>query len=121
MGRTQLQSPIRKGLRLLVLFGVMNSAGVVAGLVAQTGTADREFTLPAGTQIPIRLGQSIDTRRDRPGTPFVAHVSAPVMHSGELILPRGTVCRGHVAESKPSGRLKGRAVLSLSLDSVEWN
>jgi hypothetical protein len=121
MGRSGLQSPIRKGLRLLVLFAAMNSAGVVAGLVAQTSTAGHALTLPAGTRIPIRLAQSIDTRRDRPGTPFLAHVSAPVMHSGEMILPRGTVCRGHVAESKPSGRLKGRAVLSLSLDSVEWN
>jgi len=121
MGRVQLQSPIRKGLRLVVLFGVMNSTGVVAGLVAQTSTADRNFTLPAGTRIPIRLGQSIDTRRDRSGTPFLAHVSAPVTRDGEVIFPRGTVCRGHVAESKPSGRLKGRAILSLSLDSVEWN
>jgi hypothetical protein len=121
MGRSQALFPIRKGLRLLMLLGVMNSAGVVAGLVAQTNTADRSFTLPAGTRIPIRLGQSIDTRRDRSGTPFLAHVSAPVTRSGEVVLPRGTVCRGHVAESKPSGRLKGRAVLSLSLDSVEWN
>src|SRR5262249_46716542 len=71
--------------------------------------------------IPIRLAQSIDTNRDRPGTPFLAHVSAPVMHNGKVILPRGTVCHGHVAESRPSGRLKGRAVLSLYLDSFDLN
>jgi len=106
---------------LLVLLGAMNSAGVVAGLFAQTGGAEHALTLPAGTRIPIRLGQSIDTRRDRSGTPFLARVSAPVIQSGEVILPRGAVCRGHVAESKPSGRLKGRAVLALSLDSVEWH
>jgi hypothetical protein len=121
MGRIQLQSPIRKGLRLLMVFGLMGSAGGVAGLVAQTGEDGPAFTLPAGTRIPIRLGQSLDTRRDRPGTPFLAHVSAPVMHNGEVILPRGTVCYGHLVESKPSGRLKGRAVLSLSLDSIERN
>jgi hypothetical protein len=119
MGRIQV-SPIRQSLRLLVLFGAMNAAGVLSGLAAQTSAAE-SLTLPAGTRIPIRLGQSIDTRRDRPGAPFLAHVSAPVMRNGEVILPRGTVCRGHVAESKPSGRLKGRAVLSLRLDSVEWN
>jgi hypothetical protein len=119
MGRIQV-SPIRQSLRLLVLFGAMNAAGVLSGLAAQTSTAE-SLTLPAGTRIPIRLGQSIDTRRDRPGTPFLAYVSAPVVRNGEVILPRGTVCRGHVAESKPSGRLKGRAVLRLRLDSVEWN
>jgi hypothetical protein len=36
-----------------------------------------------------------------------------------MILPRGALCRGHLVESKSSGRLKGRAVLSLSLDSIE--
>jgi hypothetical protein len=83
--------------------------------------APREITLPAGTHIPVRLGQSLDTKRDRPGAPFVAHLASPVMHDGQVVLPRGTLCRGHLVESKPSGRLKGRAVMSLSLDSLELN
>ena len=102
------QSLIRRSLSCLILLGALAPAGVCA-----------EVTLPAGTRIPIRLAQSIDTARDRAGTPFLAHVSAPVMHNGVVILPRGAVCHGHVAESKPSGRLKGRAILSLYLDSIE--
>ena len=49
MGCPQSPSPLRKGLRLLMLFGALNYAGVVAGLVAQTSAADRTFALPAGT------------------------------------------------------------------------
>jgi hypothetical protein len=113
------KSLARKGFHLLALIGMAGSAASFAPLAAQN-TAGPTFTLPAGTRIPIRLGQSLDTRRDRPGTPFMAHISGPVMHNGEVILPRGTVCHGHLAESKPSGRLKGRAIMSLSLDSVEW-
>ncbi|HTS25949.1 MAG TPA: hypothetical protein VMH81_08735 [Bryobacteraceae bacterium] len=108
---------IRKSLPFLVLFGMMSSASLFAG----GNNPERTLILPAGTRIPIRLAQSIDTRRDRPGTPFLAHVSTTVWHNGQVILPRGTICRGHVAESRPSGRLKGRAVLSLRLDSVEWD
>ena len=81
--------------------------------------ASSEVTLPAGARIPVRLGQTLDTRRNAPGSPFIAHVSAPVTHDGRVVLPRGTVCRGHLVESKPSGRLKGRAVMALSLDSFE--
>src|SRR5215831_13508472 len=81
----------------------------------------REITLPAGTPISVRLGQSLDTKRDRPGAPFVAHLASPVMHGGQIVIPRGAPCRGHLVESKPSGRLTGRAVMSMSLDSVEWN
>jgi len=83
--------------------------------------APREITLPAGTALSVRLGQSLDTKRDRPGAPFVAHLASPLMHDGQVVLPRGTLCRGHLVESKPSGRLKGRAVMSMSLDSLELN
>jgi len=89
-----------------------------------TGTAAAQpgtVLLPAGASIHIRLGQSLDTRRDHAGARFVGHVSVAITHQGEVVLPRGAVCRGHVEESKPSGRLRGRAVLRLSLDSIEVN
>lgn len=97
---------------------------------ANSGAADRTYTttdretrtwwLPAGTRIPVRLDQSLDTKHDPIGAPFVATVSAPVMRGGELIIPRGAVARGHVMESKASGRLKGRAHLGLVLDTVSF-
>jgi len=95
------------------------AAGNTPAPAAQPNTPAPTITLPAGSQIPIRLGQSLDTKRDRPGTPFIAHVAEPVRHNGEVILQRGAVVRGHVVESKASGRLKGRAVMSLRLDSVQ--
>lgn len=103
---------MRKHLRSLALCGFL-----------LTMPAARVFgqppTLPAGTHVQVRLSQSLDTRREKPGTPFVAHLAAPVTHDGEVIFERGALCRGHVVESKPSGRLKGRAVISLSLDSIQ--
>src|SRR5262249_61040869 len=33
--------------------------------------------------------------------------------------PRGAVCHGRLVTSKPSGRVTGRAVLSLRLESIE--
>lgn len=83
--------------------------------------AQDPFILPAGTHLSVRLGQSLDTRRDKPGTPFVAHVSASVFRDGAVIVPRGAVCHGHLSESKPSGRLTGRAVMRLALDSCDVN
>jgi hypothetical protein len=74
--------------------------------------------LPAGTHISVRLAQSLDTRRDAPGTPFVAHVASPVVHNGVVVVPRGAVCHGQLVNSKASGRLRGRAVLTLRLDSI---
>jgi hypothetical protein len=102
-----------------VLF--LMAVGLIQASMPLAAQAPREIVLPAGTQIPVRLGQSLDTKRDRPGASFVAHLASPVLHNGQVVLPRGTLCRGHLVESKPSGRLKGRAVMSLSLDSLELN
>ena len=81
----------------------------------------QSITVPAGTHIPVRLAQSLDTKRDKPGTPFACHVAAPVAVNGYVVIPRGTPCRGHLAESKSSGRLKGRAIMSLNLDSIQMH
>lgn len=87
--------------------------------MAFAGHAATHVTLPAGTHFTVRLAQSIDTRRDHAGTRFLAHTAAAITEGGRIVVPRGAVCHGHLVESKPSGRLKGRAVLALSLDSVE--
>jgi hypothetical protein len=96
----------------------MAASGIALAAPAEEA---QSITLRSGTRIHIRLAQSLDTRRDKPGTPFVAHVSSAVVRDGEVIVPRGAVCHGHVVESRPSGRLKGRAVMRLALDSMELN
>jgi hypothetical protein len=75
------------------------------------------MVLPAGTPLNVRIDRNLDTRRDPAGTPFTASVSAPVVHNGQVLVPQGAICRGRVVQSKSGGRLKGRAVMSLALDS----
>jgi len=104
----------------LLLAGAAAYAADRATGPATSTTATRTFLLPAGTAIPVRLDQPLDTKHDRVGAPFVATVSRSVVRGGEVIVPRGARARGHVCESKPSGRLKGRAVLGLTLDTVEF-
>lgn len=87
-------------------------------LAAAVGFA-AESSLPAGTRVQVRLAHAIDTRSNPPGAKFLAHTSAPVTHNGAVLIPKGAAVNGHIVESKPSGRLKGRAVLALRLDSIE--
>jgi hypothetical protein len=75
--------------------------------------------VPSGTNIACRIDQPLDTKNDPAGTPFTGKVTANVMHKGAVVVPRGAVCRGRLIQSKSSGRLKGRAVMQLSLDSVQ--
>jgi hypothetical protein len=88
---------------------------------SQQTPAQTEVVIPNGTTLRVRIDQAIDTRRNPAGTKFHASLAQPLVHNGATLLPRGTRFTGHVVESKPSGRLKGRAVLSLRLDSLLWN
>ena len=97
----------------LMIFILGGAAAAAPGVVTTT------MTLPPGTKIPVRLAQALDTKRDNPGSPFVAHVASPLIHNGDVVLQRGATCRGHLVQSKPSGRLRGRAAMQLSLDSCE--
>jgi hypothetical protein len=75
--------------------------------------------IPAGTHIHVRLNQRLDTRHNRAGDQFQATLTTPVAVGGHVVVPQGTPFVGRVVHAKPSGRLRGRAVLELALESFE--
>ena len=79
--------------------------------------ARAEILIPSGTTLHVRLDSGVDTRRNRAGDGFTATLSRPVTLRGGTAIPAGTRFRGHVTEAAASGRLKGRPVLALTLDS----
>jgi hypothetical protein len=87
--------------------------------VSHTRTFDGPM-LPAGTPVHVRLDESLGTKHDRSGERFYATLSSPIVEDGRMILPAGTRFIGHLTESKPSGRLKGRAFMAVRLDAFDW-
>jgi len=77
--------------------------------------------VPAGTRLEVRVDQALSTERNQVGDRFRATLEAPVEVEGREVLPRGARVSGHVTTSRPSGRLEGRAVIGITLDSVESN
>ena len=75
--------------------------------------------IPRGTLLRVRVDEALSTRRNYRGDRFTATLMEPVTVEGENVLPSGTRLTGHVLVSRPSGRLKGRALLELELDSFE--
>ncbi len=95
------------------------------GSGAQTGKSDvaapalSDLVIPAGTHLRVRVNEELDTKRNRAGDGFSAVLETPILVGGTMALPQGTSFHGHVVASKSSGRLKGRALLSLALDGFE--
>jgi hypothetical protein len=88
---------------------------------AQPEPQQQAITLPRGTLIQVRLAETLDTKRNRAGDRFTATLDSPITENGMEIIPRGANFSGRVDAAKPSGRLKGRAIMTLELDSFELN
>ena len=82
-------------------------------------SAPASIVLPAGTPIRVRLNTTLDTRRTERADPFTAVVYAPVVRNGAVVIPRGANVQGLVVSSRNSGRFKGRAHLSIELETIE--
>jgi hypothetical protein len=81
--------------------------------------AHEEIVIPRGTQLRVRIDETVDTRRNRTGDEFHASLAEPVVVHGQTVVPKGTPFIGHVTGATPSGRLEGRATLDLALISFE--
>ncbi|HXZ27216.1 MAG TPA: hypothetical protein VEG08_04355 [Terriglobales bacterium] len=75
-------------------------------------------TVPEGTALMVKLDQSLSTRSSYAGEPFDATVLSPVVVDDQVVIPSGTPVAGRVVYAHPSGRLRGRASLELTLDSL---
>jgi hypothetical protein len=82
-------------------------------------TAADGFVIPAGSELRVRLLQTLDTKRNHAGDGFRATLDAPIVLDGRVVVPKGTAFHGRVTEAKASGRLKGRAVIGLTLVSFQ--
>src|SRR5689334_7322838 len=90
-------------------------------MLAMAASAGPTMSLPAGTNIRVRLAQTLDTKRNHAGDRFTATLDEPLVSGDHVVIPKGTTFYGRVTEAKPSGRLKGRAVMSLRLHSFVLN
>jgi hypothetical protein len=95
---------------------------VLAGTIALAATKTMHRTtavaVPEETVLRVSLNQSISSNQSRPGDHFEATVVEPVVVDGKTIIPDGAQVQGLVVDSRPSGRLRGRASLRLALESV---
>jgi hypothetical protein len=73
---------------------------------------------PAGTVLRVRLGETLDSGRSRPGDRFTGALDSPVMAGTMEVLAKGTVVKGHVLSACALGK-DGEARLVVTLDSYE--
>lgn len=79
----------------------------------------REVIVPAGTMIKAVLEATLDTRATQTGEEFRLRVSSPIVMDGATVIPADSTIIGRVAEAKQSGRVKGRAKMTLAFHTLQ--
>jgi hypothetical protein len=92
------------------------AAAVLAGLAPIAKAAER--TLPVGAVIPVTFETTVSSATSRPEDKVLARVRQDVHAGGAVVIPAGSELRGHVISARRSGKVKGRAFLSLSFTDL---
>jgi hypothetical protein len=96
-----------------------STSSAVADTAAAAQRGQREVTIPAGTQLRLRLDSSHASNTSRAEERVQAHLATPVVVNGRTVLPANAPAVGHVTVARPSGRVQGRAYLAVRFTELE--
>ena len=95
-----------------------NAAGGNASKPAAAKPVKETITIPAGTVITVRLGETLSSKSSSVGQGFSSTVAEPVVVDGKTVIEKGAAARGSVVDAKAMGHFKGGALLEVRLTSV---
>jgi len=90
-------------------------------VVAQTPPPPQKVTIPAGTQVTVRLNEPLDSERNQVGDQFHGSLGSPIVIDDQTVIPIGADVTGRVAAVQSAGRFAGNSVLTLELTSLAVN
>ncbi len=77
-----------------------------------------DVTAPAGTTIPVRITQTLDSAVTQEGAPFNGVVTHEVIVNGMVVIPAGAAVSGRVVAAHEAGHFKGNSLLTIELTSL---
>jgi hypothetical protein len=79
----------------------------------------RMATVGEGTELEIRLAQTISSKTNTAGQGFEAILDKDLVVDSVLVAPEGSLVSGKITHAKKAPKTKGRAELSLTLESIQ--
>jgi hypothetical protein len=80
--------------------------------------AEREITIPAGTLLRLQLNSRVSSANSRVEDAVHATLQRSLVINGVTVVPAGTAVSGYVTEATRSGRVKGRARVSVRFTTL---
>jgi hypothetical protein len=87
--------------------------------VSGTRVVERTLSIPAGTELSIRLAKDLSTESAAVGQRITGYLNGDLTVGEMLAVPQGSKVYGVVAEVEKAGAMSGQAKLVLSLTDIE--
>ena len=97
------------------------SAVTFTSTQAAMGQSGKRVYIPAGTRILIRMVDSVDSEKQKPGYRFTASLETNLQIDNTIVAPRGTTVYGQLINAEAAGRMSGGANLTLELTDIVIN
>jgi hypothetical protein len=78
-------------------------------------------TVPAGTNLMVRMIDSVDSDKNHVGDRFRASLEQDLAVDGVVVAPKGADVYGRLAEAKEAGHFEGKSQLKLELTDILIN
>jgi len=77
-------------------------------------------TVPLGTEVRIKLLDTLSTQRNEDGDTFRAEVMKNVVAGKTVAIPAGTRLNGRISSARRAGRIKGQAEMNLLFEELQF-
>jgi hypothetical protein len=103
-----------------------SSAGIVPVSVSTNSMplhpvpAER-IDIPNGTELVVRLTESLSSEVNEKGDTFLASLASPIMIGNRVVIPADAGVEGKVVEVENAGRFSGRPRLAIQMTRLTYN
>jgi hypothetical protein len=108
--------PMSTILPVVVMATVLS--GCHATTTVEASTTRDPVVAPAGSVLRVRLIETLETGRSRPGDRFMAVLDSPLVCGSAEVLPKGAKVEGRVVAARDAGSRR-RAVLAVKLENYQ--
>jgi len=97
--------------------GCSKDRGIAENAAAQEPSVDT-LVIPDGTDVVASLDTHLSTETNHTGDPFIATTTEPIMVDGKTAVPAGAPIHGVLRDVEASGRIAGRARITLAYETI---
>jgi hypothetical protein len=113
-----------KRLPIIISIILLLAAALAAGCKSENSASaarvrHETLVIPAGTNVVASLETRLTTDTNHAGDVFLARTTDPIIVDGKTVVPAGALVHGVLRDVQASGRIKGRAQMTLAFEQIE--